>query len=157
MQSSEKRIVVRVEEEQWREFDDKRHAERTTFQELGLRLFQNWMASDKILPVVPEKRDNIPESVDITDAERQWTRALVGILRSDNQVAAQAIKSNLLAFVDYVRAVPDAAGKFSDIAAKAEELAVLDRAVDAAKTAAVARGRASPATYKKDARRAGGK
>lgn len=152
MPPEEKRIVIRVEEERWRCFDDRRHAERTTFQELGLRLFESWLNPETKRLENVESRGNIPESAEITEPESQWTNALITILRSGNDIAAKAIRSNLVAFADYVRAVPDASVKFADIVAKTEELADLDRALDTAKAAAMEGGRTASRDSKKDAR-----
>ena len=160
----EKRIVVRVGEERWRALDDKRHAERTTFQDLGLRLFENWMVGDnkqEIIGETGEIRDSsygeAAESADIIDTDKPWLKALLEILHSGNEIAAKAIRSNLVAFADYVRAVPDASTKFADITAKTEELATLDRALDSAKATGMASGGTAPPDRKKDARGPGGK
>jgi hypothetical protein len=41
-----KEITVRVDPDLWRELDDKRHAERTTFQSVGIELFRRWLRAD---------------------------------------------------------------------------------------------------------------
>jgi hypothetical protein len=57
-EKEEKRIALRVDPEQWQKWDDKRHAQRTTFQELGLRLFSEWFAGAS--PGTPLTSDNQP-------------------------------------------------------------------------------------------------
>ena len=46
MAEKEKRIVFRLDEETWLRYDDKRHSQRTSFQELGEVLWANWAAQD---------------------------------------------------------------------------------------------------------------
>ena len=50
------RISLRVPADLFRRLEDKRHAERTTFQEIGLRLFEGWL-SGAITTGVPQTSD----------------------------------------------------------------------------------------------------
>jgi hypothetical protein len=131
----EKRIVIRFSVEKWQRFDDKRHSERTTFQDLGEKLFDLWANNRKDVPNVTELRDKLhnsdTESEQVLEAQRPWVEALLHILQSGNDVAVRALKSNILAFSDYVRAVPEVPDGYADIAAQAKRLASLDeRMVD---------------------------
>lgn len=154
MAEKEKRIVFRVEAEKWQLFDDKRHAERTSFQNLALRLFDLWLAGnpnqgqsdgahDENEIKVSTFRDKIHTSDAKGDeygseAEKPWVSALIQILQSGNDIAVRALKSNLLAFSDYVRAVPEVPDGYADIAAQARRVAALDeRLVDAIQEAPV--------------------
>ena len=46
MPEKEKRIVIRVGLQKWKELDNKRHAEETSFQDIGLGFFLQWLAGD---------------------------------------------------------------------------------------------------------------
>jgi hypothetical protein len=155
MQDEGKRILIRVPTDRWRDYDDRRHAERTTFQELGCRFFEAWMEGNKIIARIPgnrsEKSDNIDESNLVSGPDEKWVQALLGILRSGNDVAARAIKSNLLTFLDYVYSVPQGPNEFTDIATETERLAAIDRRVDAIKAAAMAGGGGASKAGKADA------
>jgi hypothetical protein len=156
MPPEEKRIVIRVETGKWVAFDDRRHAERTTFQDLGLRLFETWLGGDQIIPAMSdkkhEKRDIVPKSTGIlTVTEDRWTRVLVAIFRSGNEVAVRAIQNNLLTFLDYVSVVPDTPNELADIASETERLAAIDRRVDAIEAAKMAGARSAPGNREEDA------
>ena len=42
MAEKDKRVVFRLDDETWTKYDDRRHSERTTFQDLGEKLFAEW-------------------------------------------------------------------------------------------------------------------
>lgn len=163
MAENEKRIVLRVDPEKWHLFDDKRHAERTSFQELGLRLFNQWFSGEESAKKhdekikIPKLRDKLHgtghKEADLgPESERgPWVTALESILQSGNEIAIRALKSNLMAFSDYVRAVPEVSDGLADLAADEVRIAgVKQRLVDARKAAAMG----TPAAPAKGRRRA---
>ncbi|MEN6532227.1 MAG: hypothetical protein ABFD60_13105 [Bryobacteraceae bacterium] len=42
MANDDKRVIVRLDPETWQRYDDKRHNQRTSFQQLGETLFRQW-------------------------------------------------------------------------------------------------------------------
>lgn len=159
MPPEDKRIVIRVEKDEWTAYDDRRHGERTTFQELGLRLFREWLSGNKIIPTNDEiehkKHANLHDSaIKLSNSEEPWVQALVSVLRSGNETAARAIENNLVAFLDYVRAVPETSNEYTDLAAEATRVAVLNRELDAIKAATVEGNRGAAKPRKEDTSRA---
>lgn len=96
MTENEKRIVVRVGQEEWEKFDNKRHSQRLSFQELGLTLLRRWHDERATLgepheEFVPE----IPDSLSPEDAAA--VRAFIELLRdggpNDRQLALLAVNA----------------------------------------------------------------
>lgn len=155
MIENEKRIVLRVDAEKWQALDDKRHSERTTFQKLGIRLFENWLYSEeksgseniKITTLCDKMHDTDPNPVDVaSESERPWIDLLVNILQGENDIAIRALKSNLVAFSSYIKAVPEAHDDLAVLAADEVRAAgVKQQLVDARKKAAMG---ADPAAAK---------
>jgi hypothetical protein len=44
------RVIVRFDSATWKALDDKRHASRTTFQEIGSRLLTEWLSGEYTIP-----------------------------------------------------------------------------------------------------------
>ncbi len=168
MAENEKRIVIRVDPEKWQELDDRRHAERTSFQDLGVRLFGEWLEGRPVQKDPRNNADVAPEKSTfgdklhviglksvVTESNIPWVRALVGILEGGNEVAIRALKSNLLAFAEYVIAVPEVADGIADIAADERRLAALEeRLVDARKAVTVGSPASAPKAGRKAAKKA---
>jgi hypothetical protein len=167
MKKEEKRIVVRVDADKWRELDDERHLVRTSFQELGLKLFGQWLdlakKSPHLEPLSDKNRVIFSDSTvsteqSISEEEEKWVQCLLCILRSGNNVAQRAVLSNLVAFSDYVRAVPEVPDGFADLAAKARRIAALDeQLMDAIQAAKVGGPKATSRTGRRDAKVSGRK
>jgi hypothetical protein len=66
-----KRINLRVDADLYEKLDDKRHAERTTFQAVGMELFRQWLGAEKKLGmVVAETQPNAIEQSVLALASR---------------------------------------------------------------------------------------
>lgn len=158
MEEKKKPIVIRLDLDRWLRYDDRRHAERTSFQQLGERLLEEWFAGPKDLQETAEKHDIIRESQQLRETPGdQWHAALDDILNSENEVALRAIKSNLFAFRDYVMNVPERDDELVDIAADEKRLAAIDRRLESTKKNTVGGAGAPPVHRKEDARRADSK
>src|SRR6185437_16038419 len=97
MTENEKRIVVRVDPETWRKYDDKRHSERVSFQELGQRLFSQWEGTSM---ATPEAAKEIAKALKTsrTSRHQEWIDKLVYILDSNSADAIEAVTSNISVF-----------------------------------------------------------
>lgn len=147
----DKRVVIRIDPDLWQLLDDKRHAQKTTFQAVGLVLFQRWLSqaaaeerssSGEKVDIIVNKsglsksRDKLHTSGQISVSEENfpWVKLIVDILEGRNEVAVRALKSNALAFSDYVRAVPEVSDGFADIVADLRRItSIQQRLVDAGK------------------------
>jgi len=110
---NEKRIVIRLDPKKWEKYDDKRHSERVSFQQLGERLLASWFSIEgggKVegissgltkdskgdpddVVILPNRAQPIPEEF------QPWVSYLLHILTENNAFAAPSIKKNLEAFV----------------------------------------------------------
>ena len=62
----EKRIVIRVDPKTWRLYDDKRHSERRSFQQLGMDLLRRWYEGGLTGPAsagVEKPHTNFPKTL----------------------------------------------------------------------------------------------
>ena len=80
-----KEITVRIPPDEWRKMDDKRHAERETWQSIGTRLFQSWYAGGA------GGNGAAADDDDLTDAEEQLVRRVLALVRSGERNAIQAL------------------------------------------------------------------
>ena len=95
MPEKEKRIVFRIDEETWTRYDDKRHFERTSFQELGESLWANWAA-----------REKAPSA--LTPHEAAHVDALLYALRTQNETKLHQIQLMLKPFLGKTEEQPAA-------------------------------------------------
>ena len=96
-----RRINLRVDEELFKRLNDKRHAEDTTFQRVGIRLLQEWLADPDAGQ--PESRPLAEMSPD----EAAVVTRILAVLRSGN---ADAIKG-LYAALEIGELLIEAVGK----------------------------------------------
>ena len=100
--ADDKRINIRFDPEVWDRLDDKRHRERTTFQDVGARLFTDWLDRPKPdnLALFSEKNASPPlhnSDTELTsllteiDKEGGLANQLAAVLRSGNEKAIAII------------------------------------------------------------------
>ncbi len=117
------RIVIRVRDyDLYRKLDDKRHNLQTTFQDVGLALFESWLVLNpeqwenylslfplryvqkdeggaSVVPLdVPETEQALRSAVNalnISTEEHRWVAMLLSILRSNSDHAVNGVRSNL--------------------------------------------------------------
>ena len=58
-----KEITIRVDPEEWRMLDDKRHADRTSWQAVGIALFRGWQQSGGVTDVRPSSSSPEPAAL----------------------------------------------------------------------------------------------
>jgi hypothetical protein len=85
--SEPRRINLRVDEELYTLLDDKRHAERTTFQDVGLGFFRAWLKGESA-----PTHGNMPE---LSPSERRIVKRVLSVLRSGNRDAIAGVESAL--------------------------------------------------------------
>jgi hypothetical protein len=79
------RISLRVPSELFRLIDDKRHAERTSFQQIGIALFRDWLAG------VRTASEPEPSAADMTADEAELVQRMLAVIRSGNRDAIDGV------------------------------------------------------------------
>jgi hypothetical protein len=103
--AQERRINLRFSPEKFNEIDEKRFKERTSFQEIGIRLFEEWLTGQhpepKALP--PKPMDPLLEKVDIIRASGNPT--LLAIVRKAVEASYGLLQHSLSAEqIEHLRA-----------------------------------------------------
>lgn len=78
----EKRIVIRVDPKTWRLYDDKRHSERRSFQQLGMDLLRRWYEGGLTGPAsagVEKPHTNFPKTLTCPHCESTLSVSREGI------------------------------------------------------------------------------
>lgn len=89
------RISLRIPADLFLRLDDKRHFERTTFQDVGLRLFREWLEGKHPAPSAGH------EALSKSDAAQ--VQKLIQILTSGDDETIAAAKANMDLFFDRLR------------------------------------------------------
>lgn len=90
---TERRINIRVSPGEFKLLDDKRHAEHTTWQDIGRALFLRWLGA----PPLHEEVRPVPKHY-LTYLDK-----LAAILRSDDEAVIDAVTQNVDVFFDRLR------------------------------------------------------
>ena len=105
----DKRITIRFDPAVWDRLDDKRHGQRTTFQDVGARLFADWLGAPKSDRLVPISEQIAPPIATESDSEiysllsrlnikqEDLGGDLLKILKSDKALAKEYVRLGILA------------------------------------------------------------
>lgn len=103
------KITVKVPEAEWEAMNQKRFATKTTFQTVGLDLFQGWLYGTRHEPGTGTDSPQTgagksplapspPSGADLPPGHRKYVGMLIGVLRSGDRIAFQVVTGTLQAF-----------------------------------------------------------
>lgn len=87
--NDERRINFRVAPDLFDRLDDKRHKEKTTWQDVGVHLFTEWLEGKRVV-----SGQSSAESIDRTEADRIYLA--LKRMRSEGDTLARVIAGSLL-------------------------------------------------------------